>query len=119
MAGLDRCGGRRSGELVAIIATLARMGLPHFPAAGRTRPPANRPISRLGARSPAGPLHRAIYLPPNHDGSARSLIVRKPGGAAMILGMELTVIEAVATSPWTPPLIFCSMRGRPSIVTAS
>ena len=37
--------------------------------------------------------------PPKYDGSAISLIVRNPGGAAMIFGIELTVIDAVATSP--------------------
>ena len=57
----------------------------------------------------------SFHLPPNQDGSAMSRIVRSPAGAVITLGIEFTVIDAVATSPWTPPVIFCSMRGTPSI----
>ena len=50
-------------------------------------------------------LHPVSYPPPN-DGSRMSLIVRSPGAADRIAGIEFTVIEAVAMSPCTPPSIF-------------
>ena len=40
------------------------------------------------------------YFPPAKDGSARLRIVCSPGAASSTRGMVLTVIEAVATSPW-------------------
>jgi hypothetical protein len=43
------------------------------------------------------------YLAAKNDGNGMSRIVRRPGAAAMTRGIELTVIEAVAMSPWIPP----------------
>ena len=48
-----------------------------------------------------------------------SRIVRSPGGAWRTFGIELTVIDAVATSPWTPPASFICSGGLPAILTAS
>ena len=36
----------------------------------------------------------------------------RPGGACSTFGIELTTIEAVATSPWMPPTIFDERPGR-------
>ena len=46
---------------------------------------------------------RGGYLAAKNDGNGMSRIVRRPGAAAMTRGIELTVIEAVAMSPWMPP----------------
>ena len=44
-------------------------------------------------------------VPLKNDGSRMSRIVRSPGGAVSTAGIELTVIDAVAISPCTPPAI--------------
>ena len=51
-------------------------------------------------------LKAATYAPPKNDGSRMSRIVRSPGAAVSTAGIELTVIDAVAMSPCTPPAIF-------------
>jgi hypothetical protein len=48
-----------------------------------------------------------------------SRIVCRPGATSRILGIELTVIDAVATSPWTPPAILLRIYGEPVISTWS
>ena len=48
-----------------------------------------------------------------------SRIVCRPGATSRIFGSELTVIDAVAMSPWTPPAIFILSAGEPLISTAS
>jgi hypothetical protein len=40
-------------------------------------------------------------------------MVCRPGATSRIFGIELTVIEAVATSPCTPPAILLLMFGEP------
>jgi hypothetical protein len=45
--------------------------------------------------------------------------VCRPGVACSTLGIELTTIDAVATSPWMPPTIFYEIFGDPSISTES
>src|SRR4030095_14053959 len=52
-------------------------------------------------------------------GMGNVLIVCRPGAASITFGMELTVIEAVATSPCTPPAIFIASFGVPSMSTES
>ena len=42
-----------------------------------------------------------------------SAMVRRPGVTRRIFGMLLTVIDAVATSPWRPPITFDVTRGLP------
>ena len=44
--------------------------------------------------------------PPKKDGSRMSRMVRNPGLASITAAIELTVIDAVAMSPCTPPSIF-------------
>jgi hypothetical protein len=44
-------------------------------------------------------------VPLKNDGSRMSRIVRSPGDADSTAGIELTVIDAVAMSPCTPPAI--------------
>ena len=46
-------------------------------------------------------------------------MVCRPGAASSTFGIELTAIDAVAMSPWTPPAIFIFNAGEPSISTAS
>ena len=60
-----------------------------------------------------------IPLSPEIPGSTMSRIVRRPGAAWMTFGIELTTIDAVATSPWTPPAIFIESGGLPVMRTAS
>ena len=48
-----------------------------------------------------------------------SRIVCRPGATSRIFGIELTVIDAVATSPCTPPAILLLMFGEPAMSTAS
>jgi hypothetical protein len=48
-----------------------------------------------------------------------SRIVWSPGATARIFGSELTTIDAVAMSPWTPPAIFIYSAGDPVISTES
>ena len=50
-------------------------------------------------------LARVRYRPPKYDGNGMSRMVRSPGSAAITFGIEFTVIDAVATSPCTPPAI--------------
>ena len=57
-------------------------------------------------RREEGVLDGVRQRPPKNDGNGISRIVRNPGSAAMTLGMEFTVMDAVATSPCTPPAIF-------------
>ena len=52
-----------------------------------------------------GPPEGGHYVPLKNDGRRMSRIVRSPGGAVSTAGIELTVIEAVAMSPCTPPAI--------------
>src|SRR6185295_19385709 len=59
------------------------------------------------------------YRPEKNDGKGRSRIVCKPGAACSTLGIELTTIDAVATSPWMPPEIFIDRLGDPSMSTES
>ena len=59
-------------------------------------------VRRIRDRGPA----EAGHYPVKNDGSRMSRIVRNPGGAIITAGIELTVIEAVAMSPCTPPSIF-------------
>jgi hypothetical protein len=46
---------------------------------------------------------RTFQRPPNQLGIGSDRIVWKPGVAAITLGIEFTVMEAVAMSPCTPP----------------
>ena len=55
----------------------------------------------------------------SNDGSAMSRIVRSPGAACSTFGIELTVIDAVAMSPCTPPAIIIESGGLPVMRTAS
>src|SRR5688572_19125008 len=66
-----------------------------------------------------GPAEAGHYIPLKNDGNRMSRIVRSPGGAVSTAEIELTVIDAVAISPCTPPAIFEKMRGDPSMSTES
>jgi hypothetical protein len=57
--------------------------------------------------------------PPKYDGIGMSRIVCSPGATSRIFGIELTEIDAVATSPCTPPAIYIINAGDPAISTAS
>ena len=48
-----------------------------------------------------------------------SRMVCRPGATSRIFGSELTTIDAVAMSPWTPPAIFIFSAGDPVISTES
>ena len=63
-----------------------------------------RPECARRARKRARVAHR--YFPGKNDGSGMSRMVRSPGAAVITCGIELTVIEAVAMSPWMPPCTF-------------
>src|SRR6185295_3929687 len=79
-----------------------------------------RSTLRGSLRTASGAARRRCgYSPPKYDGIGKSRIVRSPGGEARTFGIELTTIDAVATSPWTPPAIFIESRGDPSTVTES
>ena len=60
----------------------------------------HREGARSRAREEVATPHGAGYRPPANDGSARLRIVCRPGAAASTAGIVLTVIEAVAMSPW-------------------
>src|SRR5262249_19352541 len=62
---------------------------------------------------------RKDQRPGKNDGSGRSRIVWRPGAAPRTFAMELTTIDAVATSPWMPPASFIDRLGDPSISTES
>src|SRR5262245_53473681 len=57
--------------------------------------------------------------PGKNDGNGRSRIVWRPGDALRTCSIELTMIDAVATSPWMPPAIVIDNRGDPSLATES
>ena len=42
-------------------------------------------------------------------------MVCRPAGASITFGIEFTVIDAVATSPCTPPAIFMVNAGEPGV----
>jgi hypothetical protein len=67
----------------------------------------------------APPSGSRYLTPPKNDGIGISRMVCSPGGTSRIFGSELTAIDVVAISPWTPPAIFIFNAGEPVISTAS
>src|SRR5262245_27330912 len=107
---------------------MSRPQPPHVMAAGASRASTGNPVSHEGhfARICIGypitqlldyPIHSSAHHPGKNDGSGRSRMVCRPGGASSTFGIELTAIDAVATSPWMPPAIFIDRFGDPWIST--
>src|SRR5690348_11398845 len=86
-------------EFLLPTASLAACGRCH-----RVQPGFFRP----DIREPAG-----SGQPGKYEGKRSERIVWNPGDAARTAGIELTVIDAVAMSPCTPPSIFEASRGTP------
>jgi hypothetical protein len=72
-------------------------------------------LHHLPGLSWAAHADRAAQPAEWNDGSGRSRIVSRPGGAARTFGIEFTTTDAVAMSPGTPLCIRKDSGGVPSI----